>query len=183
MKLNGVWKDIKGYEGLYQISNFGKVKSLARYVLHTRCGEIFIRERLKKFTKFKNGTLQVSLSCDGVNRSKLVHRLVAYAFLKNPYNLPCINHIDKNNSNNTVKNLEWVTIRDVAIIRSAKYNKTSNFLGVWYEKQKNRWRAAISIKSKIKTLGTFKTEIEAKEAYGKAYLLSDCNDRKFRLKD
>lgn len=92
------WKYIKGYEGLYQVSNFGRVKS-----------NKFGKERiLKPFTN-STGYLLVSLCKDGKVKAFTVHRLVAEAFIDNPDNLPQVNHRDENKLNNNVDNLEWCT--------------------------------------------------------------------------
>ena len=93
-----IWKDIKGYEGMYQISNLGRVKSLKR-------GGV----RILKLNKKKRGYIDVVLSKKGNVKTIRVHRLVALAFLKNKNKYPCINHIDNCPSNNQVVNLEWTT--------------------------------------------------------------------------
>ena len=89
------WKDIEGFEG-YQISNYGRVKSLK-----------FGKEKILKGGKDTNGYLLVGLWKDGKLVRKLVHRLVAEAFLSNPQNLPEVNHKDEDKANNCVENLEW----------------------------------------------------------------------------
>ena len=94
-----IWKDIKGYEGKYQISNYGNVKSLNYH----RTGN----EKLMKPTLQNNGYFWVML-CKP-NKRFLIHRLVADAFIQNPDNLPCVNHKDENKHNNHVDNLEWCT--------------------------------------------------------------------------
>lgn len=90
------WKDIEGYEGLYQISNQGRVKSLK-----------FGREKIRKSIKQKSGYFLVQLHDNGKREHKLVHRLVAQAFIPNPQKLPEVNHKDEDKSNNSVENLEW----------------------------------------------------------------------------
>ena len=94
-----IWKDIKGYEGLYQVSNWGNVKSTQYY--HGTY------ERTLKPTKDKDGYLQVILYKDGKRKMHRIHRTVAEAFIPNPDNLPQINHRDENPSNNRVDNIEW----------------------------------------------------------------------------
>lgn len=100
-----IWKYIKGYEGLYQVSNFGRVKSIK-----------FGKERILKTFKNTRGYLQVNLCKNGKVKNYKVHRLVAEAFLDNTDNLPEVNHKDENKLNNNAENLEWC---------SAKHN--SNF--------------------------------------------------------
>lgn len=92
------WRTICGYEGLYQVSNYGKVKSLK-----------YDKEKILKFGKKKNGYLFVILCKEGKKKQFLVHRLVVNAFIPNPSSLPCVNHKDENKTNNQVDNLEWCT--------------------------------------------------------------------------
>lgn len=96
-----VWKEVKGYEGLYLVSNTGLVKSLFRY------------KKILKPNITKNGYATVELFKKGNSKRICVHRLVAEAFLQNPKKLPQVNHKDENKLNNNVSNLEWCT---------AKYN-------------------------------------------------------------
>lgn len=96
-----VWKDVKGYEGKYQVSNLGRVKSLNYH----RSG----KERLLSLAHDKDGYLYVCFHKNGKQKLYKVHRLVAIAFIPNPDNLPCVNHKDENPSNNRVENLEWCT--------------------------------------------------------------------------
>ena len=103
-----VWKDIKGYEGMYQVSNFGRVKSFDRYDKH---GALWLGKILSNKPK-KTGYVNVKFSVDGKRSVKLVHRLVAEAFIPNIENKPEVNHKDGNKSNNKVSNLEWVTSRE-----------------------------------------------------------------------
>lgn len=96
-----IWKDVIGYEGKYEVSNTGKVRSLH----FSRGNEV----KELKLTNDKNGYKAVSLWNDGKQSTGKVHRLVAQAFLPNPYNYPQINHKDENVANNHVDNLEWCT--------------------------------------------------------------------------
>lgn len=94
-----IYKDIDGYNGEYQVSNYGNVKSFKR------------GERILKPRKNHKGYCFVTLSKDGLNKNINVHRLVAMAFIPNPNNLPQINHINENKRNNRVENLEWCDAR------------------------------------------------------------------------
>lgn len=90
-----IWKDIGGYEGLYQVSNLGRVRSLSRGVL----------------TPKKCNYLSIQLYNRGVYENKTIHRLVAEAFIPNPNNYPCINHKNEIKTDNRVENLEWCTTK------------------------------------------------------------------------
>lgn len=104
---NEIWKDIPNYEGIYQISNKGRIKSLARIV-----GTCKRKEKL--VIPFDNGRgyLTVALHKDNKGIKHYVHRLVAQAFIKNIDNKNCVNHKDHNRKNNDVDNLEWVTYKE-----------------------------------------------------------------------
>lgn len=103
-----IWKDIKGYEGLYQVSNLGNVRSVKRNC-NQRYGLREVKERILKTGKTKKGYLIVVLSKEQTTKSHAVHTLVANAFIPNVNNYPQINHIDENKENNNVNNLEWCT--------------------------------------------------------------------------
>lgn len=105
-----VWKDVVGYEGLYQVSNHGKVRSLDRYVPHKTLGMKFCGGREMATHTTNAGYLSVNLSKDGKYTSFDIHRLVAVAFLgASDVSGLEVNHIDENKKNNQVSNLEWVT--------------------------------------------------------------------------
>lgn len=97
------WRDIKGYEGVYQISNLGHIKRIRC----TKGGERIIKGFLTK-----KRYLKVTLHKDGVRKDYLVHRLVAETFIPNPQNKPCVDHIDTDKLNNKVENLRWCTPRE-----------------------------------------------------------------------
>jgi hypothetical protein len=100
-----IWKDIQGYEGLYSVSNFGRVKSNAR-IVPTKISCQAVCERILK-PDLSKGYLRVTLSFAGTVHRFMVHRLVAQAFLQRVMNKPFVNHIDGNKTNNKVENLEW----------------------------------------------------------------------------
>ena len=108
-----IWKDIKGYEGLYQVSNLGRVKSLERTVIDKIGHKHPIKERILKPRTDGRGYLIVDLR-NGSEKGKnyKVHRLVCEAFHENPENKPCVNHIDENKANNVASNLEWCTYEE-----------------------------------------------------------------------
>ncbi len=107
-----LWKDITGYEGLYQVSNLGRVKSLDRQV-KSKNGSIAAKKgKLLKQTKRTKGYLCVNLSSNGKSKCIEVQRLVALEFLPNYSGKPCVNHKDENKENNCYQNLEWVTYKE-----------------------------------------------------------------------
>ena len=101
------WLPVAGYEGLYEISNFGRIKSLSRYVAGIK--RRFARPYVRLNGATGNGYPKVELAKDGVIKTLLIHRLVAAAFVPNPENLPVVHHRDENPLNSRSDNLEWVT--------------------------------------------------------------------------
>lgn len=91
------WRDVKGYEGYYQVNHFGAIRRLHKHTANRR-----LKAVLDKY-----GYLYVCLSMDGISKKHKVHRIVAEAFLENKENLPQINHKDENKQNNHYTNLEW----------------------------------------------------------------------------
>lgn len=137
-----IWKPIEGYEGYYEVSNFGQIKSIQRKVSR---GNNYkpVAERILKLSNNK-GYQTVALSKDGKVKYCQVHRLVAKAFIPNPDGLLYVNHKDENPSNNRVDNLEWCTksynnsynkVRIKAAISKRKpvlqYDKQGNFIREW----------------------------------------------------
>ena len=108
-----IWKDYKDYEGLYQASNIGRMRSLDRWVSSKNGSMRFIKGRILKLFNNNQGYLHVVLSKNNKVKAYLVHRIIAETFLPNTDNLPCVNHKDEDKTNNSVENLEWC---------DAKYN-------------------------------------------------------------
>lgn len=164
-----VWKDIKGYEGLYQVSNFGRVKRLDRFRKHWKGGLSLYKECFLKGTLNNNGYLNVKLYKCGLKKTISIHRLVALSFILNKNELKEVNHIDCNKINNTVSNLEWVTKRENQTHRYNNSNTTTGITGVRYcSWTANPWLSEIRINNKTIYLGTFKNRKEAHNAYLKA---------------
>lgn len=141
-----LWKDVKNYEGLYQVSTFGRVRSLDKYmdVKIRNVDKVLKRGKILKPAYDKDGYLRVSLCKNGKRTNFRVHRLVAEAFISNPLNLPVINHKDEVKDNNYPYNLEWCTDKyntnyGTAIKRRAEkqskkvyqYDLKGNLINVW----------------------------------------------------
>lgn len=110
-----IWKDIPGYETLYQASNLGGIRSMEHLVLRTNGRMIkpkkywFYKGRNLKLNTDREGYIRCTLSKSGKTRRYLVHRIIAMTFIPNPQGLPQINHIDEDKHNNRIENLEWCT--------------------------------------------------------------------------
>jgi hypothetical protein len=103
-----IWKDVKNYEGCYQVSNLGRVRSLTRKV-KTFNGVRTSKGQILKPLKTNTGYYRVDLKQNQKNKYISIHRLVAETFIPNPNNYPIINHKDNNPQNNCIDNLEWCT--------------------------------------------------------------------------
>jgi hypothetical protein len=148
------WREIKGYESIYQVSNLGRVKSLK-----------YGKERIMKSSIEGNGYLQLILCKDRKVSARKIHRLVAESFLNHN---PCahklvVNHKDFNRTNNNLSNLEIISQRENSNKKHLK--SSSRFTGVYWHKYSNKWRSSIMINKKQEHLGYFKSEFRAHLAY------------------
>ena len=165
--MNEIWKEIKGYEGLYEISNLGRVKSLARIVTTSKG----IRVRKQRFLKNCgdiNSYLHVCLTKDSKTRTKRIHQLVAIAFLNhtpNGFNL-VVDHINSVKTDNRLENLQIITSRENT--SKDKKGGSSKYTGVHWFNRTKKWKVQIKIDGKSKHLGYFTDELKASEAYQKA---------------
>lgn len=158
-----IWKAIPGYEGYYEVSDQGNVRSLDRKV-----GSMFFKGKVLK-QNINKGYYRLELSHKSKGTTFQTHQLVAMAFLNHK---PCgfkgfvVDHIDNNPLNNNLSNLQLISHRE----NSSKdvKNKTSLFTGVSFIKSKNKWSSNIHFNGKKKHLGYFTSEIEASEYYQNA---------------
>lgn len=149
-----IWKDVSGFEGLYQVSSAGQIKSL-------------ITNKILKGSYF-NAYVNVTLSKNKIKHHLNLHRLVAKAFVNNPDNKPYVNHIDGNPSNNHYSNLEFVTPQENSqhhILIISKKPKSSKYIGVCFCKREKKWIAKIRVNGIRKSLGYYDTEEMAFKAY------------------
>lgn len=166
-----IWKDIMNYEGRYQVSNLGRVRSLDRKV-RNHLAERMIKGRIIKGSVNKNGYRYVVLTKENNLKGFSVHQLVAMAFLghkPNGYKL-VVDHIDNNKLNNSLNNLQIIKNRE----NVSKDNRgVSKYTGVSWNKQVNKWQSHIRCGKVSKNLGTFKSEVRASIAYQMALLQLD----------
>ena len=170
---NEVWKDIKNYEGLYQISNKGNVRSVNRVYFQKSSHNTYMYKKYKGKMLAKtdngNGYLIVHLLKNGKRKPCYVHRLVAEHFILNPNNYNEVNHKDFNKKNNNINNLEWVS-RKINVNYSIKNMQTektkckASSTGEKYiTKKNNYWRLNIQRKE-LKIDKLYKTYDEALQA-------------------
>ena len=168
------WKDIKGYEGLYQVSNLGRVKSLKRKVYAGRGRMRWQYEKILSKNKTNgNGYKVVSLNKEGKSQNKYIHRLVAETFLENPCNYRYINHKDEDKSNNCFDNLEFCT---------AQYNSTYNNLHIrkGLKIRNNKYsKKILQLNDNNEVINIFPSISEASRKLNVSYqAISDCLRRK-----
>lgn len=165
-KIKEVFKPIRGYEGLYEVSNFGNVKSLAR-----KTGNQYDKvETILKPCPDERGYLHVSLYKDGKQETHKIAHLVYDYFGKGErdgYSIH-VDHVDNNKTNNRIDNLQLLTSRENTSKGWGIKKTTSKFIGVDWHKQNEKWRARIQINGKDLHLGSFANEFNAHLAYQKA---------------
>ena len=152
-----IWKDVPGYEGYYQVSDLGNVKSIK-----------FNKEKILKPRIDSHGYLRVDLFYKGKRKTIKVHQLVAMAFLNHTpdgYNGLIVDHKDNDKLNNRLSNLQLISARE----NSSKDKKgfTSKYTGVCWSKASNKWLSKITVNGKSKHIGYFKCELAAAAEYQK----------------
>ncbi len=167
--MDEIWKDIPGYEGKYQISSTGEVKSL-----NYRGSN---KSKLLKQRYDKNGYKEVRLSKNNISTSYRTHRLVAMVFIPNPNNLPMVNHIDECKSNNNVNNLEWCDAKynnNYGSMKEHLKGEKSPLYGV-KGKEHPKSKAILMYTKDGKFIRRFDSTAEACEYLGKKYLGNSIN--------
>lgn len=154
------WKDVNGYEGLYQISDCGSVRCLMTWDVNAR-GYVKCVKTIKPVDN-GNGYLYVTLHKNNRRKNKYIHRLVAEHFIKNPMGKKVVNHKDYNKYNNSVDNLEWVSQRENIVYSSERMKKRHNVATntgeryITYRKDRGYYRLSVRCDGKervYKTLG------------------------------
>jgi hypothetical protein len=163
-----IWKDIIGYDGLYQVSNYGRVRSMDRVVLRNGKYPFLQKEKILKNLISKGEYYHVVLCKDGKVKTRRIHQLVAEAFLNHT---PCgyelvVNHINFDKLDNRADNLEIISQRENTSVKLSK--STSKYTGVYWNKRNEKWMSRILINNKRIYLGSFLSESEAGNAYKKA---------------
>lgn len=158
------WRSIEGYDGFYEVSSLGRVRSLPRIIKKSDGTEQPVKGRIlsqNKTGKTENPKYYAAqIGKNGKSRAMKVHILVAQAFLgKRPDNL-VVNHINGDSFDNRPENLEYITNRE-----NISHASKGKYVGVSYYKKTNKWRASMSINGKHTSLGLHNTPEEAAEAY------------------
>ena len=152
-----IWKDVKGYEGLYQVSNLGRVRSLDRYVNNRHKTKTLKKGRmLINSLHKKTGYLIVSLSKNGFFKVKKVHQLVAIAFIPNVNGYNQINHKDEDKTNNKVDNLEWCDS-----LYNNNYGSHAKNISKTRNKNKKGYKTVIQYNQKLEIINIYNSTREA----------------------
>lgn len=179
---NEIWKDIPDYEGMYQISNHGRVKSLSKKVLR-KGGSFFVtKEIILKPSVGLLGYIRYSLCKNNKQKTFRAHQLVAMVFLNHTPNgyEKVVDHIDNNKLNNHVDNLQIITSRENTSKDRKKHNSTSSkYVGVSFNKRSNNYQGFIRINGKNIYLGSFEKEYDAHLVYQKALEMYNNGDLSF----
>ena len=184
MTTREVWKDIPNYEGYYQVSDIGRVRSLDRTVIYKNGRECFYKGRIIKGI-VSNGYRQTTLKKNNIGRTFKFSQLVTMAFLGHEPNGVdfVIDHINGDRSDDRVENLRIVTQRENSstCFRSDRDSLSSEYVGVNWDKTVSKWRSQIQSKGVQTYLGYYNTDIEASNAYQEA--LSKVKDGSFNHND
>lgn len=181
-----IWKDIKGYEGLYQVSNLGRVKSLSRWTRGRNYKKRLLKERILNTTKNPKYYPKVTL-CKNKNKETFnVHNLVADSFLVKEDDSLFVDHIDNNKLNNNSDNLQFISHRENASKDTFRYGKKSKYVGISLRERTGVYEAKIRFNNKTYYLGRSKDEGLCYSYYVKALSFIENNknitEEEFKIK-
>ena len=145
-----IYKKIDDYDN-YEVSNMGNVRNTNT-------------NRILKPRK-DCGYFRVGLYKNNIRKPFPIHRLVGFAFIPNPENLPCIDHIDRDRTNNSISNLRWISKSNNCRNRTKLQNSSSKYIGVCFDKREGKYKAQIRINNKNKHIGYYETEDDAGKAF------------------
>jgi len=153
------YKDIIGYEGLYKISNLANVKSFKLNKIDGRILKLSLRGDYSMVRLYK----------DNKPKTHSIHRLVGQAFIENPNDYNCIDHINQNKLDNRLENLRWITKSGNCRNKTIRKSNKSGYRGVCWNKQQQKWWARINIDKKEVFLGCYDNPEEASKIYEEKY--------------
>jgi hypothetical protein len=163
-----IWRDVANYNGFYQVSNLGRIKSIERVVRSSK-GVKVLKDRIVTGYKSKDGYIHIILSKENIEYKISAHQLVAIVFLghERKGHDVVVDHINGIKTDNRVCNLRLVTSRENTSIcyRSDRDSMTSKLPGVFWCKKRNKWRSEIILNKKTFRLGVYDSEISANETY------------------
>lgn len=169
-----IFVDIKGYEGLYQISNLGRVKSLERQVIGKYNSIRTLKEFIMKPNIIKKGYLRIHLCKNGKMKHFLIHQLVASHFIPNPNNFKCVNHKDECKTNNCVENLEWCDIE-----YNNNYGTRNERLSVSFTNNPNKSKQIIQLDKEYNIINEYPSINEAeRNGFSHSKIIDCCRGKR-----
>lgn len=163
------WRDVVGFEGKYKVSDYGEIKTVKREFIRSD-GKLWkIREIIRKKNIINRGYFSVSLKVNNIGYNRYVHRLVAIAFIPNPFNLPTVNHIDGNKLNNHVSNLEWCSYSNNNIHAFKTGLRKDNVFVYQYDENDNFMREYYSLSEANRITGICRKGIKRNLDKNKTY--------------
>jgi len=158
---NEEWRCVAEYEGLYEVSNLGRIRSLDHTTVDTKNIERSFKGRVLSLSTDSHGYNIKTLYLNGERCAFRLHRLIAQAFISNPNDLPYIDHVDGNKENNNINNLEWVTAQENTERYHSKIESSSKYNKVSFSPSHKKWIAQLLVDGKSIHIGSFDSEDDA----------------------